>query len=625
MKKIIKLFLINLISILYLEFLFRCVIFKDFELLVILGIVLYSIIISLLITFITTLFKEKVNKIINYVIYFLLGVLFSLQSIFKLFYKTFFSISLLKLTDQVVGFSNTAIKVIISNVVYVILFFIPFILTIILKKKISNRINNKKICLICLIALIIPVTGYCLLLSSQKDKNLSAYYLYFKVENNELNIQKLGVIPSINLDIYRSIFKFKTSFIEVDPEEEPKEKEYEYNVLDLNLDDSINSNARNYIENNLGTKQNEYTGFFKDKNLVFVVAESYDEIAIREDLTPTLYKLTHTGFVFDNFYVPYYLSTIGGEFQALTGLYPNFSILKTWRSGKNDFKYGLANMFKNVNYNTYAYHNNSGYFQDRNKYLKSLGFDNFKACRMGLNINCNRWPESDVEMIEATYQDYINSDKPFMAYYMTVSGHLEYTYSGNSMAKKHWDLVKDLNYSPKAKSYLATQIELDRALETLINKLEENDKLKDTVIVMVADHYPYGLSLKEANELSSYERDATFEINHNSLIIWNSELETKEIHKVGMPMDVIPTVYNLFGLKYDSRLFAGTDLFSTTDGLVILNNGSWITNSGKYNSVTNYFDGDESEEYVQHINNLVQNKINFSKDVLLYNVYNHIN
>ena len=45
------------------------------------------------------------------------------------------------------------------------------------------------------------------------------------------------------------------------------------------------------------------------------------------ELTPTLYKLTHSGFVFNNFYVPYYLSTIGGEFQSLTGLYPDSSIL----------------------------------------------------------------------------------------------------------------------------------------------------------------------------------------------------------------------------------------------------------------------------------------------------------
>ena len=42
---------------------------------------------------------------------------------------------------------------------------------------------------------------------------------------------------------------------------------------------------------------------------------------------------------------------------------------------------------------------------------------------MGLNINCKSWPQSDIEMIDKTYSDYMASDEPFLAYYMTVSGH----------------------------------------------------------------------------------------------------------------------------------------------------------------------------------------------------------
>ena len=52
--------------------------------------------------------------------------------------------------------------------------------------------------------------------------------------------------------------------------------------------------------------------------------------------------------------------------------------------------------------------------------------------------------------------------------------------------------------------YLATQIELDRALELLITELEKNNILDDTVIVLLADHYPYGLEVDEINELLSH-------------------------------------------------------------------------------------------------------------------------
>ena len=41
-------------------------------------------------------------------------------------------------------------------------------------------------------------------------------------------------------------------------------------------------------------------------------------------------------------------------------------------------------------------------------------------------MNTKLWPNSDLEMIDVTVDDYINNDK-FLAYYMTVSGHLNYT------------------------------------------------------------------------------------------------------------------------------------------------------------------------------------------------------
>ena len=151
---------------------------------------------------------------------------------------------------------------------------------------------------------------------------------------------------------------------------------------------------------------------------------------------------------------------------------------------------------------------------------------------MGLDINCDIWPESDIEMINTSINDYIDSDKPFMTYYMTVSGHLDYDKESNSIVSKNWDMVKDLDYSDKAKAYLATQIELDRAMESLIKKLDDKGILKDTVIVMLADHYPYGLDLDEINELSSYKRDELFEINHNSLVIYNSAMKNVNISRL---------------------------------------------------------------------------------------------
>ena len=62
------------------------------------------------------------------------------------------------------------------------------------------------------------------------------------------------------------------------------------------------------------------------------------------------------------------------------------------------------------------------------------------------------------------------------------------------MSAKHKSEVQGLDVSAEAKAYVATQIELDRALERLVNELEAAGKLDNTVFVLLADHYPYGLS-----------------------------------------------------------------------------------------------------------------------------------
>ena len=76
---------------------------------------------------------------------------------------------------------------------------------------------------------------------------------------------------------------------------------------------------------------------FQGKNLILFTAESFSPWFISEELTPTLYRLTHEGFVFDNFYQPGWgQSTTGGEYAVMTGLLP------TWVNGNVSF-YATAN------------------------------------------------------------------------------------------------------------------------------------------------------------------------------------------------------------------------------------------------------------------------------------------
>ena len=629
-----KKYLYILLSLVYLDLIFNLFTYDTYLRSSIINIFLFSIVNAAFILIVTNLFSSKVNKIFTYIIYIILWFWYSLHYVFYKVLVTPFSIALFRQTDQTLKFGKNIVISILQNLHVIILFLLPVILLIIFRKKIKYDKFKLSNIFIYVGLFIIAVGIYIGNMFIQDKETGSIYNLFYETNNVSLNIERLGVMSATYLDIKRSIFGFNEKIevvknIENVDENEVFEYDYNNEKIDFNGGSGNVATINNFMKNEIGTKQNKYSGMFDGKNLVFIVAESFSEIAVSEEYTPTLYKLIHEGFDFENFYTSNNLSTIGGEFQALTGLYADNTILSSWRGGWAYYPYGLGTLFKEKGYNTFAYHNNSAYYQDRNVYLKTQGFDNFKGCYNGLEklINCEQWPQSDVEMINATMNDYINSDKPFMTYYMTVSGHFYYGFNSNSIARKNQDLVKDLDYPEEVKGYVATQMELDMALKALMDKLAEINKLDDTVFVLLADHYPYNLPIDYINMLSSYERDSLIEANSNNLIIYNSKMKSVKVDKVGMSIDVLPTVLNLFGIKYDSRMIMGKDILSTTEGIAIFKDKSWVTNRGTYYASTGKFEAkveDIPDDYVNNINSIVNNRVAISRMIVDNNYYKYI-
>ena len=636
--------IVTFIILLYMEVIFRLLTNINIFSISIIYILIFNLFITVLFNLIGKLFDKNVNKILFLIMLFLVGFLYSVQlCVFKMF-GFYFDWTLIGASGQIASFAGDGVDLVIQNIFGVILFFMPFILYLVYNRVIVIEKDNWKNNLIKIGLCILIGLSFIGVININKNKVNSPYKLYFNVNNIDLNVRTFGVLNAFLIDSYRNVIGFQEVLnIPSKPRDDKNNndkdniKEYKYNNLDIDFDKLINNEnnkaikaMHEYFKNEEGTKQNEYTDYFKGKNLILFMAESFNEIAVREDLTPTLYKLVNSGFVFNNFYTPTISSTIGGEFQELTGLVAASGFLGPWKSGNNYFPFGVGKVFKDMDYNTFAYHDHSVYFQNRYIYLKSLGFDNFKGCFNGLekSINCKIWPESDVEMIDATIEDYINSDKPFFTYYVTVSGHGGYTFSSSAMAKKHMNEVKDLNISEKPKAYLAAQIELDRALEDLIKKLDEAGKLDDTVIALVGDHYPYYLSVDEVNEIADYEKDGIIEINRSNFILWNSKMDTVTVDKVGSEIDVLPTLYNLFGVKYDSRLIIGKDILSTEPGLAIFGNRSWVSDKGSYFSQKNKFVPKDNvsvdDDYISYMNTLVNNRMSMSKNIMANDYYKKV-
>lgn len=638
-----KKMLIIFLNLLYLELIYHLFIFNSFKLKHIFLITIFTVLSTIFIDLITSLFTKKVNKWLMIIINCFLSVLFIAQIINYRFYGNVISIYSIIHGGQVFGFLSAIFSVLWQNITCVILLLIPIPLYIIFNKKIETdnlswKVILKKNCLLIIVFILS-------LLSLQTDKKeiYSAKNLYYYRHAPLETVKKLGMLTTLRLDLERTITGFEENLTKVTDLNLPEVKEdtknedkIKYNIEDIDFlklaEEETKTEIKNihyYMANETPTKQNKYTGMFKDKNLIVITAEAFSPIAVNEALTPTLYKLVNQGFTFTNFYSPiYYVSTSDGEYVSLTSLLPKESVWSFYKSSKNYLPYVYGNVFKNLGYETYAFHDGQYKYYDRNLSHPNMGYK-YMACGNGLEklMNCKKWPQSDLEMINATFDMYSNEEK-FVAYYMSISGHLEYNFYGNNMANKNKALVADTEYSDKIKAYIACQIELDKALEELINKLKEKDILDDTVIVLSADHYPYGLTNDDINSVTPLE-DAKFDIHKNNLIIWSNTMKKNiKIDKIAESLDILPTILNLFGINYDSRLLIGKDILSDTDGLVILNDRSWITKYGKYNASNQKFTSLTEEEipenYVNKINEIVANKFVISKNILDTNYYKHV-
>ena len=635
-----------ILMIIYMETIFSIFTFEQFPSTFFL-IVLFSIPIGIIIDLITNCFNEKVNKVMSYIITIIVCILFIAHFVYNQIYKSIISIYSFKNGTQVFQFYETIVETIKSNILAIVLLILPIVILVILHKfkKIDFERGNIKEGCIKLMSLVLIQVIAILAVSLDKDEDIySNKNIYYNSNSLVMTARKFGIFTAMRLDIRNLIFNNdveKTAQVVnriMSFSSEGIDENLEYNKLDIDFNDLAESEKNSkvsvihkYMATQTPSKKNEYTGIFEGKNLVVIVGESFSNIGIREDTTPTLYKLSNEGFDFRNFYTPLFpVSTADGEYMTDTSLLPKEGVWSISAIRNNYIPYSYANVLKRFGYSANAYHDYTSTYYDRDKYIPAMGYDSFLAVNTGLEkrMDTKEWTPSDLEMIQVTTDDYINNEK-FLAYYMTVSGHLGYTRDGNVIADKNWDLVEDLPYSERAKGYLATQIELDRAVEHLINTLKEAGKLEDTVIVISGDHYPYGLELEEINEISTYERDDTFEIYNMPLIIWNAEIEEPiVVDKIGSSIDILPTVLNLFGIEYDSRLLMGRDIMSDSDSLVILSDRSFITDKGKYNSITDEFEitaGEEvDDEYIDRIKTVIEGKMQISKMILEQDYYNSI-
>lgn len=437
------------------------------------------------------------------------------------------------------------------------------------------------------------------------------------------------------------------------PSEEPQDSTvptepevvYTPNVMDLNFDGVpgwANLQEMNaYVSTLTPSMKNAYTGLFEGKNLILITAEAFSAEAIDPELTPTLYRLATKGIQFTDYYQPNSCGTTGGEFQVVMGMAPGKGGSSFLATSRQNNYFTMGSQLDRLGYYGVAYHNNSMTYYDRHKTHNNLGYsEGFVAVGSGLedHLSASVWPRSDVEMFTATVPTYIDK-QPFNVYYMTYSGHATYTRSGNAFSKKHWDRVAHLDCNDVIKGYLASQLEFEDAMTYLVEELEKAGILNDTVICISSDHFPYGLDDGSWNVHNSnlskfygYQTTNYIQRDHSRLILWCGILEEMDPIVVDTPtcsVDILPTLSNLFGTEFDSRLMVGRDVFSDAMPLMFNIFHDWKTEYGTYiASEQVFYPADPSVEipegYVDAVKTIVRNKLRYCKWVLETDYYRHL-
>ena len=631
-----------LFAILFFETLLHCYVFGEFSLRYLFA-VGFSVPIAAVLSLLTSFLPKKGAFVTDVILNILLIFAYGAQLVYYFVFGSLFSLAMTALGgDAVTSFWKETLITMLENLLPLALLFIPLVVLVLLKKKADRiflpttapcRLMQLGIAVVAQAAvfacLFIGGTGY-----------FSNHYFYHSIDTTtDQAAERFGLLTAMRLELTVREAEEEDYYLEeVEPTPEP-EKPVEYNVLDIDFD-ALNAMTEkekliainNYCASLTGTNKNDYTGMLSDYNLILLCAESFDTGALDPVLTPTLYRMANEGIIFTNYYNTYPNTTTDGEYSLVQGLYPDVSRNKnasSFYSSRNSYlPFTLGNIFmEQRGIQSYGYHNFDATYYGRHLSHPNAGYE-MKFARRGMNFTTS-WPASDLEMMEQSVDDYIGMEQ-FHAYYMTFSGHYKYDTSLNPMAKRNWDAVKDLEgYSNPVKAYLACNIELEKAMAYLMQRLEEAGVADKTAIVLAGDHFPYGLSDEEYSELVGYELDH-FNKYKSSLLFWVGGLEENiVVNEYCCNVDVLPTILNLWGFDFDSRMLPGTDVFSDGEHLAVLidksffNDKVWFsTNTGEIHYLV-----DEStlpEGYIDGIIQTIKTKFSISGDILNTAYWNHV-
>lgn len=401
---------------------------------------------------------------------------------------------------------------------------------------------------------------------------------------------------------------------------------YEYFFRDLRLSFQKNEPTQeelDEIETYLSSKErseNEMTGLFEGKNLILVLMESVDDWLVTPEDTPTIYRLMSEGINFSQMYTPIFgiAYTLNSEFSSYTGLYASADGVQLINCANNSFPDALPFLFRGKGYTAVSYHYNSGDFYNRFNLHHSVGFEKYVSF---LDYLPDRQAQLDTALADCDeiYQQFIEKE-PFFNYVITYTAHAQsedwlYPYSYDDPA---FDVYPELKGKRETEELDAiwTKVKVtDDMFADLLERLDEDGLLEDTVIIGFADHYAYAFPDRDYVYAAS-KVDNEYELSRNPFFIWTPGIKSETVEKVCNTSDIYPTICNLFDLEPEVPPL-GEDIFDPDyQGYAYWPDRSWMTDEGAYYADSDQLTGDMDDGSVQEMKELIAERIKVNDDIL---------
>lgn len=352
--------------------------------------------------------------------------------------------------------------------------------------------------------------------------------------------------------------------------------------------------VQSYIKKNYIAPNPEYYGVAKNKNVLVIHLESFQQFLIDykwhgKEVTPNLNKLYHANdtISFDNFF-----NQVGQGKTSDAEMMLENSIFGL-QSGSAMSSYGTSNTFESApailgqqaGYTSAVMHGGAGSFWNRDNAYKSFGYDYFmplsyyqnkKGYYLGYGIKDKLFFDQSIKYIEHLPQ-------PFYLKMITVTNHYPY-----DLDKKNQSIDKTDTGDKTVDGYVQTAHYLDEAIGELMSYLKKSGLEKNTLIMLYGDHYGIsGNHHKASAQLlnkDSFNNFDNLQFQRVPLMFHMPGLKGGINHTYGGEIDVRPTLFNLLGINDQNMIQFGHSLLAkNAPQIVAQRNGDFIT--PKYSKV----------------------------------------